>query len=65
LKSEFYLKRFSKAELEMKSLAKTAKDNRLSLKIINYSSGFRKESFAVVIDYPKWQSIISCIFLNK
>ena len=65
LKTEFYLKRFLKVELEMKSLAKTGKDNRLPLKIIDYSNGFRKQNFAVVINYPKWQLIISCTFLNK
>jgi len=65
LENEFYLKRFLKAKLEMRSWAETAKDNRLPLKIIDYSSGFRKQSFVVVIDYPKWQSIISCTFLNK
>ena len=52
-------------ELKMKSLAETAKDNRLPFKVIDYSSGFRKQSFVVVINYPKWQSIISCTFLNK
>jgi len=54
LETEFYLKRFSQAELEMKSLAETAKDNRLPFKIIDYFSDFRKQSFAVLIDYPKW-----------
>jgi len=38
----------------MKSLTETAKDNRLPLKIIDYYSDFRKQSFAVVINYPKW-----------
>jgi len=38
----------------MKSLAETAKDNRLPFKIIDYSSDSRKQSFAVLIDYPKW-----------
>jgi len=38
----------------MKSLTETAKDNRLPLKIIDYSSDFRKQSFVVLIDYPKW-----------
>jgi len=54
LETEFYLKRFSEVELEMKSLTETAKDNRLRLKIIDYFSDFRKQSFAVLIDYPKW-----------
>jgi len=54
LETEFYLKRFSKANLEMKSLTEIAKDNRLPLKIIDYSSDFRKQSFVVLIDYPKW-----------
>jgi len=42
LETEFYLERFSKAELEMKSLTETAKDNQSPLKIIDYSSDFRK-----------------------
>jgi len=36
LETEFYLKRFSQAELEMKSLAETAKDNRLRKMVIDY-----------------------------
>ena len=65
METKFYLKRFLKAKLEMKSLTETAKDNQLPLKIIDYSSDFRKQSFAMVIDYPKWQLIISCTYLNK
>jgi len=42
LETEFYLKRFSKVELEMKTLIAIAKDNRLPLKIIDYSSVFWK-----------------------
>jgi len=38
----------------MKSLAEIAKDNRSPFKIIDYSNDFRKQSFAVLIDYPKW-----------
>jgi len=54
LETEFYLKRFSQTELEMKSLTKTAQDNGLPLKIIDYSNDFRKQSFVVLIDYLKW-----------
>jgi len=36
LETEFYLKRFSQAELEMKSLAESAKDNRLPKMVIDY-----------------------------
>jgi len=32
LETEFYLKRFLQVELEMKSLAETAKDNQLPLR---------------------------------
>jgi len=62
LETEFYLKRFSQAELEMKSLAETAKDNRLPKMVIDYFKSFFKSQVItdsdnrlpfVVIDYLK------------